>query len=37
MLRGNELIDKARDIATKVHKGQYRRDGITPYIEHPQQ
>ena len=35
MLQGNELIDKAIDIAKKVHKGQYRRDGETPYIVHP--
>lgn len=25
----------ARSIATEAHDGQYRRDGVTPYIEHP--
>lgn len=26
---------KAEEIATRLHKGQYRRDGKTPYIVHP--
>lgn len=30
-----EQIDKARAFAQKCHEGQFRRDGITPYIEHP--
>ena len=34
-IQGNELIDKAGDIAKKVHKGQYRKNGETPYITHP--
>lgn len=29
------LTHKALKIATEAHAGQYRRDGITPYIEHP--
>ncbi|QDS99307.1 HD domain-containing protein [Adhaeretor mobilis] len=29
------LADLARSIATDAHDGQYRRDGVTPYIEHP--
>lgn len=30
-----KLKDLAREVAEYAHKGQYRRDGITPYIEHP--
>lgn len=30
-----ELVTKSFNIAIKAHRGQYRRDGITPYIEHP--
>jgi len=29
------LIEKAEQIATTAHKGQTRKDGKTPYIEHP--
>lgn len=25
----------AKEIATLAHQGQFRRDGVTPYIEHP--
>ncbi|MEM6691535.1 MAG: HD domain-containing protein [Planctomycetota bacterium] len=28
------LAELARDIATKAHDGQFRRDGLTPYITH---
>lgn len=26
---------QAEEIATKAHEGQFRRDGVTPYINHP--
>lgn len=29
------LIQRAKEIATEAHKGQFRRDGKTPYITHP--
>lgn len=29
-------IELAREIATKAHEGQFRRDGVTPYITHPE-
>lgn len=29
------LVAKAEAFARKMHAGQYRRDGVTPYIEHP--
>ena len=28
-------VKKVEAIATKAHEGQCRRDGVTPYIEHP--
>lgn len=31
-----DLPQRARAIAFKAHEGQYRRDGTTPYIVHPQ-
>lgn len=30
-----ELYDKALDLCLVYHKGQFRRDGITPYHTHP--
>lgn len=30
-----DLIELARTIATQAHDGQFRRDGVTPYIKHP--
>ena len=30
------IVDLAREIATRAHAGQFRRDGVTPYILHPQ-
>lgn len=30
-----KLIEKAQEIAEIAHAGQYRRDGFTPYINHP--
>ncbi len=32
----SNLPELARQIATAAHVGQFRRDGATPYIEHPQ-
>lgn len=31
----DELAGLARTIATQAHEGQFRRDGVTPYIKHP--
>jgi (p)ppGpp synthase/HD superfamily hydrolase len=31
-----EQIERARQIATECHEGQTRRDGVTPYIVHPE-
>ena len=35
MLQGTELIKQAKIISFSAHKGQYRRDGKTPYATHP--
>jgi len=29
------LVETAKNLAHLAHKGQFRRDGVTPYIEHP--
>lgn len=29
------IVDQARQVATRAHAGQFRRDGSTPYINHP--
>lgn len=29
------MYEQALEFATKAHEGQFRRDGVTPYIEHP--
>jgi len=31
-----DIVDKAKEIATNCHKGQYRKDGETHYITHPE-
>lgn len=31
-----EQIDKARAFAQTCHEGQFRNDGVTPYIVHPE-
>lgn len=30
------VVDKAKKIALRAHANQFRRDGITPYIRHPE-
>lgn len=30
-----DIVHLALVVATKAHKGQFRHDGVTPYIEHP--
>ena len=30
-----DMITRAYKLAEKAHQGQFRRDGITPYFEHP--
>ncbi len=32
----NSIIEKAKEIAHRAHSGQTRRDGVTPYIHHPE-
>ena len=31
-----DYIENAKRIATEAHAGQFRRDGVTPYIRHPE-
>jgi (p)ppGpp synthase/HD superfamily hydrolase len=33
----NGLINKVCKLAKDAHAGQFRRDGVTPYIKHPMQ
>jgi len=32
----NEVVRRAAELARVLHDGQYRRDGVTPYIRHPE-
>lgn len=32
---GNDLLDRALAFADRKHRHQFRRDGVTPYVEHP--
>jgi (p)ppGpp synthase/HD superfamily hydrolase len=36
MIEPTPLVNLAREIATTAHAGQFRRDGTTPYIVHPE-
>lgn len=31
-----DIIEKAREFATKKHKGMFRKNSVTPYITHPE-
>lgn len=31
-----DIVNQAKELATKVHQGQFRWDGKTPYITHPE-
>lgn len=35
MKKNIDIVDKAKKYAYKVHDGQFRKDGKTPYIFHP--
>ncbi|MBC2604863.1 HD domain-containing protein [Pelagicoccus albus] len=35
-MKDSHWAELAREVATKAHHGQFRRDGITPYIAHPE-
>ena len=32
----DNLVDRAAELARVAHAGQFRRDGVTPYIRHPE-
>lgn len=32
----HDLVARCRDLATRAHEKQFRRDGTTPYIRHPE-
>jgi (p)ppGpp synthase/HD superfamily hydrolase len=32
----SDLVERAATLANEAHQGQFRRDGITPYIRHPE-
>jgi (p)ppGpp synthase/HD superfamily hydrolase len=31
----DDLVERALAVATEAHRGQFRRDGVTPYLGHP--
>lgn len=35
MTMKKNLFARAEEFATRKHRHQYRRDGVTPYVEHP--
>jgi (p)ppGpp synthase/HD superfamily hydrolase len=32
-----DIIKRAKEVAIELHRGQWRRDGVTPYHTHPEQ
>ncbi len=32
----NDLVTRAARLAARAHHGQFRRDGVTPYVRHPE-
>lgn len=37
ILKGEVLVERAFALAQKLHQGQFRADGVTPYFEHPKE
>ena len=35
LVMGEELAKRMEEIARKWHEGQFRKDGMTPFVEHP--
>lgn len=35
-MTSENLVTLSRDLAHRAHEGQFRRDGVTPYVVHPQ-
>ena len=35
-MNGEAMVQRAEAVARKAHEGQFRRDGTTPYIVHPE-
>lgn len=36
MIKIQNLVEEAEKVARKAHEGQFRKDGVTPYITHPE-
>lgn len=36
MIRKVDIVDAAKRLATIAHQNQFRKDGVTPYITHPE-